>query len=137
MGLARAAIDYRWERPSFVNEPGVLQIKNGRHPLVESCIREPFVPNDTYISDAEGKIHIITGSQKGAIHTYVKILHIVSSQRDIQGMHFLPVTSTSSKVNLAAKLQWQIGLPRPAWHHCVSRTYWLLRSGRQRHYWPC
>ena len=44
-----------------INDNNKLDIKNGRHPVVENIVgEENFVPNDTYLSDDENIINIIT-----------------------------------------------------------------------------
>ncbi|MDO5009845.1 MAG: DNA mismatch repair protein MutS, partial [Intestinibacter bartlettii] len=56
-----------------INENNKLDIKNGRHPVVENIVgEENFVPNDTYLSDDENIINIITGPNMAGKSTYMR-----------------------------------------------------------------
>ncbi len=56
-----------------INDDNKLDIKNGRHPVVESIVGEEcFVPNDTYLSDNENIINIITGPNMSGKSTYMR-----------------------------------------------------------------
>lgn len=55
--LAKTALENRYVKPQIVDE-NVLQIKNGRHPVVEK-IESKFIANDTILN--EGEMMIITG----------------------------------------------------------------------------
>lgn len=56
-----------------INDNNKLDIKNGRHPVVENIVgEENFVPNDTYLSDDENIINIITGPNMAGKSTYMR-----------------------------------------------------------------
>lgn len=56
-----------------INDDNKLDIKNGRHPVVESIVgEESFVPNDTYLRDNENIINIITGPNMSGKSTYMR-----------------------------------------------------------------
>ena len=56
-----------------INDSNKLDIKNGRHPVVESIVgEENFVPNDTYLNDDENIINIITGPNMSGKSTYMR-----------------------------------------------------------------
>ena len=56
-----------------INDNNKLDIKNGRHPVVENIVgEENFVPNDTYLSDNENIINIITGPNMAGKSTYMR-----------------------------------------------------------------
>ena len=57
-------------RPQWVNSPG-LDIRGGRHPVVEQNSREPFVPNDLRLDDAT-RLLVITGPNMGGKSTYMR-----------------------------------------------------------------
>ena len=72
-----AALAYVAERNNFVkpniNEKGVIDIKNGRHPVVEKMIpNEMFIANDTYLDDRKNRISIITGPNMAGKSTYMR-----------------------------------------------------------------
>lgn len=54
-----------------VNNSGVINIKSGRHPVVEKVSRESFIPNDTYL-DREESLAIITGPNMAGKSTYMR-----------------------------------------------------------------
>ena len=59
-------------RPSL-NEKGIIQIKDGRHPVVEKVIEhDMFIPNDTYLDNGKNCISIITGPNMAGKSTYMR-----------------------------------------------------------------
>ncbi len=56
--------------PELTNEPGI-NIKSGRHAVVEQVRDEPFIPNDTLLSDKK-RMNIITGPNMGGKSTYMR-----------------------------------------------------------------
>ena len=55
-----------------INEKGVIQIKNGRHPVVELMLRDDlFVANDTCLDNGKNRISIITGPNMAGKSTYI------------------------------------------------------------------
>ncbi|PJK02371.1 DNA mismatch repair protein MutS [Lysobacteraceae bacterium NML75-0749] len=59
-----------WARPALVEQPG-LEIRDGRHPVVEAVRQEPFTPNDLHL-DADSRMLIITGPNMGGKSTYMR-----------------------------------------------------------------
>jgi DNA mismatch repair protein MutS len=57
-------------RPDFCDEPGV-HIEGGRHPVVEQLQNEPFIANDTLLTD-QRRMLIITGPNMGGKSTYMR-----------------------------------------------------------------
>jgi len=68
--LADRAVAHRWSAPELTSAPQ-LTIVGGRHPVVERCIDEPFVPNDLAL-DARRRMLIITGPNMGGKSTYMR-----------------------------------------------------------------
>ena len=69
--FASMAIHYNYSKPT-VNDSNELNIKNGRHPVIETCLEvgEVYIPNDVYLDDRDQQIIMITGpnmSGKSAI----------------------------------------------------------------------
>lgn len=60
----------QWTRPELSEEPG-LQILAGRHPVVESVLKDPFVPNDLVLND-QRRMLVITGPNMGGKSTYMR-----------------------------------------------------------------
>ena len=56
-----------------INEKGVIQIKNGRHPVVERMLKdELFVANDTYLDNGKNRVSVITGPNMAGKSTYMR-----------------------------------------------------------------
>ena len=68
--LAERADSLNFHRPTFTQEPGI-SIKGGRHPVVESVLDHPFVPNDLELSK-QRRMLIITGPNMGGKSTYMR-----------------------------------------------------------------
>ena len=59
--LALVAERNNYTKPSL-NEKGIIDIKNGRHPVVEQMLsNDMFIANDTYLDNAKSRVSIITG----------------------------------------------------------------------------
>ncbi len=59
-------------RPS-INQSGVLDIKEGRHPVVEQMIEnDMFISNDTYLDNQKQRVSIITGPNMAGKSTYMR-----------------------------------------------------------------
>ena len=70
--LALVAERNNYCRPS-INENGVIDIKNGRHPVVEQMINnDMFISNDTYLDNHKKRISIITGPNMAGKSTYMR-----------------------------------------------------------------
>ena len=70
--LALVAEQNNYVRPK-INEKGVIDIKEGRHPVVEKMIpNDMFISNDTYLNDKKDRIAIITGPNMAGKSTYMR-----------------------------------------------------------------
>ena len=70
--LALVAERNNFVRPK-INENGVLDIKNGRHPVVEQMIEnDMFIANDTYLDNQKKRVSIITGPNMAGKSTYMR-----------------------------------------------------------------
>ncbi|MFO1372647.1 MAG: DNA mismatch repair protein MutS [Candidatus Competibacteraceae bacterium] len=69
--LAERTAALRWNPPELVAEPG-LEIKAGRHPVVEQVLDEPFVPNDLKLEPERRRMLIVTGPNLGGKSTYMR-----------------------------------------------------------------
>lgn len=70
--LALVAERNNYVRPK-INQNGVLDIKNGRHPVVEQMIEhDMFIANDTYLDNQKKRISIITGPNMAGKSTYMR-----------------------------------------------------------------
>ena len=70
--LALVAQRNNYVRPK-INNSGVIDIKNGRHPVVEQMIEnDMFIANDTYLDNQKKRISIITGPNMAGKSTYMR-----------------------------------------------------------------
>ena len=70
--LATVAEQNNYCRPKL-NEKGLIDIKDGRHPVVERMIQnEMFVANDTYLDNGSNRVSIITGPNMAGKSTYMR-----------------------------------------------------------------
>lgn len=70
--LSLVAQRNNYVRPK-INNTGVIDIKNGRHPVVEQMIEnDMFIANDTYLDSQKKRISIITGPNMAGKSTYMR-----------------------------------------------------------------
>lgn len=70
--LSLVAQRNNYSRPKMTNK-GKIDIKNGRHPVVEKMIvNDMFIPNDTYLDNNSSRISIITGPNMAGKSTYMR-----------------------------------------------------------------
>ena len=75
--LAAVAARNHYCRPD-VDESGVIEIREGRHPVVEQVLRESlFVPNDTFMGAREDRVAIITGPNMAGKSTYMRQVALI------------------------------------------------------------
>ncbi len=63
LSFAKTAQEQKYVRPQVVDDEIVLDIKQGRHPVIETQmpIGESYIPNDVYLDDKKQQIMMITG----------------------------------------------------------------------------
>lgn len=74
--LAERAVSQNYVRPTLVSDNGV-NISQGRHPVVEAVIENPFVANDLEFS-SDRKMLIITGPNMGGKSTYMRQVALIA-----------------------------------------------------------
>ena len=72
-----ASLAYVAERNHYVrpklNLRGTIDIKDGRHPVVEQMMQnDMFIPNDTYLDQKKNRVAIITGPNMAGKSTYMR-----------------------------------------------------------------
>ncbi|PPI87755.1 DNA mismatch repair protein MutS [Candidatus Pantoea edessiphila] len=68
--LAERAWNLNYHRPKLQQNP-IINITDGRHPVIESVSTEPFIPNSLLLS-TENRMLIITGPNMGGKSTYMR-----------------------------------------------------------------
>lgn len=76
-----------------VNDSTILDIKEGRHPVVELTTTETFIPNDTYLDCEESHLVILTGPNMAGKSTYIRQTAILVIMA--QTGSFIPAKSAS------------------------------------------
>lgn len=76
--FAEVSVKNKYVRPSISSRINELQIKEGRHPIVESIGKEPFVPNNTTINDTDGRIMVITGPNMAGKSVYMRQVALIT-----------------------------------------------------------
>lgn len=72
VSLSVAATQNNYVRPK-INDKGIIDIKNGRHPVVEKMItNDMFIANDTYLDNSANRVTIITGPNMAGKSTYMQ-----------------------------------------------------------------
>ncbi len=93
VSLAVVAEQNRFVRPS-INEKGVIDIKGGRHPVVEKMMRDAlFVANDTYLDNHQNRISVITGPNMAGKSTYMRQVALITLMAQIGS--FVPADSAN------------------------------------------
>ena len=70
--LSSVSMQNHYTRPK-INTKGIIDIKGGRHPVVEKMItNDMFIPNDTYLDNSSSRISVITGPNMAGKSTYMR-----------------------------------------------------------------
>lgn len=76
--LAETAYKYNYVKPE-VDDSGIIDIKDGRHPVVEKLSRDIiFVPNDSYLNCDSDRMLIITGPNMAGKSTYMRQTAVIT-----------------------------------------------------------
>ncbi len=91
--LALVAQQNNYCKPK-INESGTIDIKNGRHPVVEKMIPNGmFIDNDTYLDNGKNRISIITGPNMAGKSTYMRQTALIVLMAQIGS--FVPAESAN------------------------------------------
>jgi len=105
--LAEAAVRYDYVRPQLTEGDAII-IKGGRHPIVEQspALKEKFVPNDTFLSNADTQIMILTGPNMSGKSTYLRQVALIVLLAQIGS--FVPADSAT--IGLVDRIFTRVGL---------------------------
>lgn len=93
VSLALVAGQNHYCRPK-INENGMIDIKGGRHPVVEKMINNDlFIDNDTYLDNFNNRIAIITGPNMAGKSTYMRQTALIVLMAQIGS--FVPASSAN------------------------------------------
>lgn len=80
--FAESSVAHFYVRPQL-NTEGLLQITDGRHPVVEAISKQPFVPNDTLLDMQDNRCAIITGPNMAGKSTYMRQVALINIMAQI------------------------------------------------------
>ena len=104
--LSEVAFKYDYCRPK-INTDGIIDIKNGRHPVIESFLNSSneFIPNDSNIGQENNLVQIITGPNMSGKSTYIRQLALIVILAQIGS--FVP--SDSANISIVDRIFTRIG----------------------------
>ena len=104
--MAEVSAKNRYCMPDVLPDSGVIEIKGGRHPVVEDMRRdEPFVPNDTLLDLSDNRTMIITGPNMAGKSTYMRQVALIVLMAQV-GM-FVP--AASAKIGVVDSIYTRVG----------------------------
>ncbi|MGM0370422.1 MAG: DNA mismatch repair protein MutS [Bacillota bacterium] len=105
VSLAEVALNNNYTKPE-VNRSEELEIKEGRHPVVEDMMDgEVFVPNDAYLNDQEDRFCIITGPNMSGKSTYMRQVALITLLTQMGS--FVP--ATAAKIGIVDRIFTRVG----------------------------
>jgi len=103
--LAEVAVRHNYRRPELTDGDTIL-IRGGRHPVVEQSLgEESFVPNDTYLSNRDSQLIILTGPNMSGKSTYLRQVALIVLLAQIGS--FVPADSAT--IGLVDRIFTRIG----------------------------
>ena len=103
--FASVAVKNNYCCPS-VDDSGVIEIHDGRHPVVERVLRDAlFVPNDTFMGEKENRVSIITGPNMAGKSTYMRQVALIVLMAQMGS--FVP--AKSARIGVADRIFTRIG----------------------------
>ncbi|MFC1860443.1 DNA mismatch repair protein MutS [Chloroflexota bacterium] len=91
--LAEVAVRYGYVRPKLTTDNEIV-IKEGRHPIVERSLSDSsFIPNDTFLSNDDAQLIILTGPNMAGKSTYLRQVALIVLMAQIGS--FVPASSAT------------------------------------------
>ena len=103
--FAQVAEDMNYCMPE-VNDTGIIDIKNGRHPVIEKIMGVgTFVENDTYLYKNENRLAIITGPNMAGKSKYMRQVALITLMAQVGS--FVP--AESANIGVVDKIFTRVG----------------------------
>jgi len=103
--FAIVAEDLNYTKPN-VDKTGVIDIKGGRHPVIEKMLPSgTFIDNDTYLDKQNDRLSIITGPNMAGKSTYMRQVALITLMAQLGS--FVP--ATSAKIGVVDKIFTRVG----------------------------
>ena len=91
--FAQVAEEMNYCKPT-INKEGILNIKEGRHPVIEKMLSSgEFVSNDTYLDTDQNRLAIITGPNMAGKSTYMRQVALITLMAQVGS--FVPATEAT------------------------------------------
>lgn len=82
LSFATVAVEQNYCRPT-INMDDEIHVLQGRHPVVEEMLNQPFIPNDTYLNGDSARFAIITGPNMAGKSTYMRQVALIALMAQI------------------------------------------------------
>ncbi|SEF47090.1 DNA mismatch repair protein MutS [Caloramator fervidus] len=104
LSFAKVSFENNYVKPQITND-GAIEIKDGRHPVVEKMISGVFVPNDTLLDLKDNMIIIITGPNMAGKSTYLRQVALITLLAQVGC--FVP--AKSARISIVDRIFTRIG----------------------------
>ena len=101
--MSERAVSLNFCKPELTEE-NLIEIKGGRHPVIEQTIESPFIPNDLEM-DQKKRMLIITGPNMGGKSTYMRQTALIVLLAQIGS--FVP--ATAARIGMVDRIFTRIG----------------------------
>ena len=103
--LAEVASQNRYARPD-VDESAVIEIRAGRHPVVEKIAGQTvFIPNDTLLDNGPNQLHVITGPNSAGKSTFLRQVALIVLMAQVGS--FVP--AEAARIGLVDRIFTRVG----------------------------
>ncbi|MCD8208129.1 MAG: DNA mismatch repair protein MutS, partial [Bacteroidales bacterium] len=103
--FAEVSKNNKFMRPEIVAETEPMEIRDGRHPVVEALSKEKFIPNDATLDEGENRTIILTGPNMAGKSTYMRQIAVITIMAHIGC--FVP--AGSAKIPLVDRIFTRVG----------------------------
>ena len=107
LSFAKTAEEHRYTRPQILQDDIILDIRQGRHPVIETQlpVGEKYVPNDILLDDKKQQIMIITGPNMAGKSALLRQTALITLMAQI-GCY---VPAESAKIGIVDKIFTRVG----------------------------
>jgi len=105
LSFATVSAEKNYVKPVFSKNNKNIEIIEGRHPVVETILKNDFVPNDTIMNDSDSRTMLITGPNMAGKSTYMRQVALICIMAQIGC--FVP--AKSAKMTLTDRIFTRIG----------------------------
>ena len=103
-GLAETAARRNYVRP-MLHDGDEIEIKDGRHAVIEAIISQPFIPNDVFLNNSTDRMLIITGPNMGGKSSFLRQVATIQILAQMGG--FVP--ARSAKLPIVDRVWTRVG----------------------------